>query len=71
MIEALLVGIEKAAQVEVRTVIAVPLLQLLELRVPGESSHGGTRRANRLRRRKETGAGGAKRAAPRGAQQPL
>ena len=44
VVEAVLVGIEEAAQVQLGAVLAVPLLQLLELGVPGESGHGGTRR---------------------------
>lgn len=44
VVEAILVGIEEAAQVQLGAVLAIPLLQLLELGVPGESGHGGTRR---------------------------
>lgn len=39
-VEALLVPLEKAAQVELRAVLAVPFLELLELRVLGERGHG-------------------------------
>lgn len=38
--EAFLVPLEKATQVEVRAVLAVPFLQLLELRTLGERGHG-------------------------------
>lgn len=42
IVEALRVGIEKAPQVDVGTVIAVPILQLLEVPVLGERGHGGS-----------------------------
>jgi hypothetical protein len=71
--EALLVAFEKVAQVELRDVLAVPVLQLLEVRVPGERGHGGARRVHgpgRARKRKR-GAATARRAEPRGARPPL
>lgn len=40
--EALGVLVEEGAQVELRGVLAVPLQQLLELRVLGERGHGGS-----------------------------
>lgn len=58
VVEALRIRLKKFAQLEVGRVRAVPLQQLLELRVPGERSHGGTREvhgAGRARKKKERG----------------
>jgi hypothetical protein len=40
VVEALRIRLKKFAQLEVGRVRAVPLQELLELRVPGERSHG-------------------------------
>ena len=65
VIEAFFVPFEKAAQVEVRAVLTVPFLQLLELRILRERSHGersGKHELGRGRRQKK----GGRRTASRG-----
>lgn len=67
VVEALRIRLKKFAQLEVGRVRAVPLQQLLELRVPGERSHGGTREvhgAGRARKRKERGAAARSKSVP-------
>lgn len=54
--ETIWIRLKKITQTELVFVLLVPLLQLLELWVPGERGHGGTQEvhgAGRARKRKE------------------
>lgn len=63
-IETFLVRFEKAAQVEVRAMLAVPFLQLLELWILSERGHGESSRVHRMGREPRRKEGGRRASSP-------